>query len=86
MTTKTFVGRGFLLFGFTFFGFYFYKNINQIINFADVIRGETAALVTGLDGLKTLLVIEAIQKAAQTQSLIEVVNPSKISTNGVAAQ
>jgi predicted dehydrogenase len=60
--------------------------INQITNFADVIRGETAALVTGLDGLKTLLVIEAIQKAAQTQSLIEVVNPSKISTNGVAAQ
>ena len=60
--------------------------INQISNFAYVIRCETAALVTGLDGLKTLLVIEAIQKAAQTQSLIEVVNPSKISTNGVAAQ
>jgi predicted dehydrogenase len=60
--------------------------INQITNFADVIRGDTDALVTGLDGLKTLLVIEAIQKAAQTQSLIEVVNPSKISTNGVAAQ
>ena len=60
--------------------------INQITNFADVIRGDTDALVTGLDGLKTLLVIEAIQKAAQTQNLIEVVNPSKISTNGVAAQ
>ena len=60
--------------------------INQITNFADVIRGDTDALVTGLDGLKTLLVIEAIQKAAQTQKLIEVVNPSKISTNGVAAQ
>ena len=60
--------------------------INQITNFADVIRGDTDALVTGLDGLKTLLVIEAIQKAAQTQSLIEVMNPSKISTNGVAAQ
>lgn len=60
--------------------------INQITNFADVIRGNADALVTGLDGLKTLLVIEAIQKAAQTQSLIEVMNPSKISTNGVAAQ
>ena len=60
--------------------------INQITNFADVIRGDTDALVTGLDGLKTLLVIEAIQKAAQTQSLIEVMNHSKISTNGVAAQ
>ena len=60
--------------------------INQITNFADVIRGDTDALVTGLDGLKTLLVIEAIQKAAQTQNLIEVVNPSKISTDGVAAQ
>jgi predicted dehydrogenase len=60
--------------------------INQITNFADVIRGNADALVTGLDGLKTLTAIEAIQKAAQTQSLIEVVDPSKISTNGVAAQ
>ena len=60
--------------------------INQITNFADVIRGKADALVTGLDGLKTLLVIEAIQKAAETRTLVEVECSLKISTNGVAAQ
>jgi len=51
-----------------------------------VIRGKADALVTGLDGLKTLLVIEAIQKAAETRTLVEVECSLKISTNGVAAQ
>ena len=40
--------------------------INQIAHFAAVIAGEEQPLVSGDEGLKTLQVIEAIQKAART--------------------
>ena len=44
--------------------------INQIAHFEEVIRGRAAPLVTAEEGLRTLRVIEAIQIAAQTQTLI----------------
>ncbi|WP_162652532.1 Gfo/Idh/MocA family oxidoreductase [Lentilitoribacter sp. Alg239-R112] len=45
---------------------------NQIIHFAKVVLGEEAPLVTGLEGLKTLRVVEAIGEAAQSNSLIKI--------------
>ena len=54
--------------------------VNQILHFARVIRGEVKPLVSALEGLKTLQVIEAIQVAAYrkqrvvieaTESLLE---------------
>lgn len=44
--------------------------INQIAHFEEIIRGHCAPLVNGEEGLKTLRVVEAIQKAAVTQKLI----------------
>ncbi len=44
--------------------------INQIAHFEEVIRGKAEPLVNGEEGLKTLRVVEAIQKAAMTQKLI----------------
>ena len=38
--------------------------VNQIENFASVIRGVTAPLVSGWEGLQTLRVVEAIQRSA----------------------
>lgn len=49
--------------------------INQIAHFADVIRGTAQPLVSGEEGLRTLKVVEAIQRAAQSQTLIEVSDP-----------
>lgn len=40
--------------------------VNQMAHFTSVVRGETAPLVSGREGLRTLQVIEAIQKAGQT--------------------
>ena len=37
--------------------------VNQMAHFADVIRGKAAPLVSGREGLRTLQVIEAMQKA-----------------------
>ena len=45
----------------------------QISHFAQVIRGEAVALVTGREGLKTLPVIEAIKQATVSG---ETVNPA----------
>ena len=45
--------------------------INQIAHFRDVISGTETPLVTGEEGLKTLRVVEAIQSAARTQSLVQ---------------
>jgi predicted dehydrogenase len=45
--------------------------INQIAHFRDVISGTATPLVTGEEGLKTLRVVEAIQTAAHTQSLVQ---------------
>lgn len=40
--------------------------INQIAHFAGVIRGQEQPLVSGLEGVRTLEVIEAIQNSART--------------------
>lgn len=40
--------------------------VNQIVHFAEVIRGSTKPLVSGEEGLRTLRVIEAIQHSAAT--------------------
>lgn len=60
--------------------------INQVENFAGVIRGTATALVSGVEGLKTMMVIEAIQKAAETQALVHVKKVTDSTKNGVAAQ
>lgn len=44
--------------------------VNQIAHFAQVIRGEAAPLVTALEGLRTMEVIEAIQTSASSQSIV----------------
>ena len=41
--------------------------VNQIAHFGDVIRGTATPLVDGQEGLKTLEIVEAIQRAAQSQ-------------------
>ena len=46
--------------------------VQQIRQFADVIRNGAAPLVSGREGLKTLCVIEAIKAAAQSQGLVTV--------------
>ena len=43
--------------------------INQMEHFCEVIEGKVAPLVSGLEALKTLRVVEAIQKSAQNQEL-----------------
>lgn len=45
--------------------------VNQIAHFAEVIRGRAQPLVSGEEGLRTLKVIEAIQKAAASGDLVE---------------
>ncbi|MEM1363488.1 MAG: Gfo/Idh/MocA family oxidoreductase [Pseudomonadota bacterium] len=52
--------------------------INQIIHFADVIRGLDTPLVSGEEGLRTLHVIEAIQQAAINQELITLTNSGAV--------
>ena len=54
--------------------------INQINHFAQVIRGTADPLVSALEGLRTMLVIEAIQTAARTQTLVHIT----ASSDGVA--
>ena len=39
---------------------------NQIDHFAAVIRGEAQPICSGRDGLKTLLVVDAVLEAART--------------------
>lgn len=51
--------------------------INQIVHFEDVIRGTADPLVNGEEGLKTLRVVEAIQRAAQSQKLIHLGDQSE---------
>lgn len=43
---------------------------NQMAHFVAVIRGEERPLVSGLEGLRSLAVVDAIQTAAKTQSTI----------------
>lgn len=51
---------------------------NQILHFAKVVLGDEAPLVTGLEGLKTLRVVEAIAQAAHSNSLIKINNTEGI--------
>lgn len=44
--------------------------VNQIQNFAEVIKGKASPVVSGEEGLKTTKVIEAIERAAETQSIV----------------
>jgi len=44
--------------------------INQINHFAKVIKQEESALVSGLEGLKTLAVIEAIEISSKNQEIV----------------
>lgn len=46
--------------------------INQIAHFAEVIRGNQPPLVTAQEGLRTMQVVEAIQKAAISQDTIRI--------------
>lgn len=55
--------------------------INQIGNFENVIRGTAVPVVSGVEGLKTMLVIEAIQQAAERQALVNI--PLLCETEGV---
>lgn len=52
--------------------------VNQIEHFREVIQGREAPLVSGLEGLRTLEVIDAIQRAARTG---ETVHLSSVSDN-----
>jgi predicted dehydrogenase len=49
---------------------------NQVANFAEVIRGRVAPVVSGRDGLKALAVVEAIRRAADTGGTVTV-TPSR---------
>ena len=49
--------------------------VRQIHHFAQVIRGESAPLVSGEEGLRTLQVIEAIQRAAASGQQVRLPNP-----------
>jgi predicted dehydrogenase len=44
---------------------------NQITHFAQVIRGEAAPVCSARDGLKTLMVVDAVVQAAQTGQPVE---------------
>ena len=39
--------------------------VTQLLHFAKVIRGEEAPLVTGLEGLRSLEVVEAVAQSAE---------------------
>ena len=45
---------------------------NQVEHFAAVIRGEAEPVVTARDGLKTLLVVDAVLEAARTGGIVEI--------------
>jgi predicted dehydrogenase len=45
---------------------------NQIEQFAAVIRGEAEPICSGRDGLKTLLVVDAVLESARTGRPVEV--------------
>ncbi|MEX3007593.1 Gfo/Idh/MocA family protein [Hoeflea sp. TYP-13] len=48
----------------------------QAAHFSNVILGQEAPLVSGLDGLRSLQIVEAVQRAAETGNPIEI-NPMK---------
>ena len=46
----------------------------QIANFRGVIRGTAEPVVSGREGLKTLRVIDAVKRAAETGAVVPVRN------------
>ena len=44
---------------------------NQLTNFADVVSGSAAPLVSALDGLQSVRVVEAIHQSAETGRLVQ---------------
>lgn len=44
--------------------------VNQIENFADVIRGKALPKVSGEEGVRTLAVVEAIQRSAENRDVV----------------
>ena len=46
--------------------------IVQILHFAKVIGKETKPLVSGLEGLKSLKVIEAVQKSSIIKKIVDI--------------
>lgn len=52
--------------------------VNQIRHFTEVIAGDTAPLISGREGLRTLAVIDAIQVAAKTGQTIQLANQSGV--------
>ena len=47
---------------------------NQLRHFVNVVKNNEKPLVSGREGLRTLQVIEAIQKSALTQQSVKVEN------------
>ncbi len=54
--------------------------VNQIKNFAAVIRGEAEPVVTGEEGVRTLAVVEAIQRSAASGEVIHLPKQTEAST------
>ena len=48
---------------------------NQVRHFVDVIRGEAEPICSGRDGLRTLVVVDAVVEAARSGAPVEVVAP-----------
>ncbi|MGI9402530.1 MAG: Gfo/Idh/MocA family oxidoreductase, partial [Rhizobiaceae bacterium] len=44
----------------------------QVLHFARVIRGEEEPVVSGVQGLRSLQVVEAVQRAADTGKAVEI--------------
>ena len=51
---------------------------NQMLHFANVIKGHAQPIVSGHEGLKTLQVVEAIQKAAECGETIDIPSSDKV--------
>jgi predicted dehydrogenase len=47
--------------------------VNQIEHFTDVIKGVADPVVSGVEGMKTLQVVEAIQHSAEQLSAVDIV-------------
>lgn len=50
--------------------------VNQILHFARVIKGEDVPLVSGIEGLRSLQVVEAIQMAANSGEKVFITEPN----------
>lgn len=50
---------------------------NQIVHFADVIRGRAAPICSGRDGLRSLIVVEAVRESARTGHPVTITEPTR---------